>query len=144
LGYFRYISTFGGCTSGPAAALENMRIIEDEGLLDNCLAMGARLEAGLQALAARHEMVGQVRGIGLFWGIELVADRATRAPVPEAVARAVVAGALARGVMIGVTNRSLPGLNNTLCLSPALIVSAAEIDAIVAAIDGALTEVAAA
>lgn len=143
MGYFRDISTFGGCTSGPAAALENMRIIEAEGLLENCLAMGARLQAGLQALAERHEMIGQVRGIGLFWGIELVADRATRDPVSEAVARAVVAGALARGVMIGVTNRSLPGLNNTLCLSPALIVTAEEVDAIVAAIDGALTDVAA-
>ena len=143
LGYFRDISTFGGCTGGPAAALENMRIIEEEGLLENTVAMGERLAGNLAALKDRHAMVGDVRGKGLFWGVELVQDRASRDPVPEAVARAVVAATLDRGVMIGVTNRSLPGFNNTLCLSPALIATAADIDEITAAIDGALTEVAA-
>ena len=141
LGYFRDISTFGGCTAGPAAAIENMRIIEEEGLLENTLAMGARLKANLEALKDKHPMIGDVRGKGLFWGLELVADRDSRDPVPEATARAVVAGAMARGVMIGVTNRSLPGFNNTLCLSPALIATPADIDAITDAIDGALTEV---
>lgn len=143
LGYFRDISTFGGCTGGPAAALENMRIIEDEGLLENTVAMGERLGANLAALKERHPMVGDVRGKGLFWGVELVQDRDSRDPVPEAVARAVVAATLDRGVMIGVTNRSLPGFNNTLCLSPALIATAADIDEITTAIDGALTQVAA-
>ena len=143
LGYFRDISTFGGCTGGPAAALENMRIIEDEGLLENTVAMGERLAGNLAALKERHPMVGDVRGKGLFWGVELVQDRASRDPVSEAVARAVVAATLDRGVMIGVTNRSLPGFNNTLCLSPALIATAADIDEITAAIDGALAQVAA-
>ena len=141
LGYFRDISTFGGCTAGPAAAIENMRIIEEEGLLANTVAMGDRLGRNLEALKARHPMVGDVRGKGLFWGIELVQDRDSRDPVPEAVARAVVAATLDRGVMIGVTNRSLPGFNNTLCLSPALIATPADIDAITDAIDGALAEV---
>ena len=141
LGYFRDISTFGGCTGGPAAALENMRIIEEEGLLQNAVAMGERLGANLAALKERHAMVGDVRGKGLFWGVELVQDRDSREPIPEAVARAVVAATLDRGVMIGVTNRSLPGFNNTLCLSPALIATAADIDAITTAIDGALAEV---
>ena len=141
LGYFRDISTFGGCTGGPAAALENMRIIEDEGLIENTIAMGERLGANLAALKERHAMVGDVRGKGLFWGVELVQDRDSRDPVPEAVARAVVAATLDRGVMIGVTNRSLPGFNNTLCLSPALIATAADIDEITTALDGALAEV---
>ena len=141
LGYFRDISTFGGCTGGPAAALENMRIIEDEGLIENTIAMGERLGANLAALKERHVMVGDVRGKGLFWGVELVQDRDSRDPVPEAVARAVVAATLDRGVMIGVTNRSLPGFNNTLCLSPALIATAADIDEITTALDGALAEV---
>ena len=143
LGYFRDISTFGGCTAGPAAAIENMRIIEDEGLLENTRAMGDRLGANLAALKDKHPMVGDVRGKGLFWGVELVQDRTSRDPVPEAVARAVVAATLERGVMIGVTNRSLPGFNNTLCLSPALVATPEDIDTITRAIDGALTEVAA-
>jgi taurine-pyruvate aminotransferase len=55
--------------------------------------------------------------------------------------QAVVADCMQQGVIIGATNRSLPGLNNTLCLSPALIATADDIDAITHAIDGALTRV---
>ncbi len=139
--HFRDISTFGGCTSGPAAALENMRIIEDEGLLANTTAMGARLLDNLRGLMDRHRVIGDVRGKGLFCGAELVADRATKEPVAEKLAQAVVADCMAQGVIIGVTNRSLPGFNNTLCLSPALIATADDIDQISDAIDRALTRV---
>jgi len=141
LDYFRDISTFGGCTAGPAAALENMRIIEEEGLLDNVNAMGAYLMERLHDLKARHQVVGDVRGMGLFCGAELVADRETKQPVSEAEAQSVVAEALAQGVIIGVTNRSLNGLNNTLCLSPAYIATKRDIDEIVDAIDAGLTKV---
>ena len=64
MSYFRDISTFGGCVAGPAAALENMRIIEDEGLLDNTLRMGERLVANLNALMEHHAVIGDVRGAG--------------------------------------------------------------------------------
>ena len=141
LGYFRDISTFGGCTSGPAAALENMRIVEDEGLLDNTTAMGARLVGNLQALSERHRVIGDVRGKGLFCGAELVADRATKEPADERKVAAVVADCMAQGVIIGMTNRSLPGFNNTLCLSPALIATPDDIDQITHAIDRALLRV---
>ncbi|WP_376872618.1 aspartate aminotransferase family protein [Albirhodobacter sp. R86504] len=141
LSYFRDISTFGGCAAGPAAALENLRIIEDEGLLENTKAMGARLVANLEALMGKHAVIGEVRGAGLFVGAELVADRVTKEPAAEALVQRVVAETAARGVMIGATNRSLPGFNNTLCFSPALIVTADEIDEITAAVDGALTAV---
>ncbi|RVV98714.1 aminotransferase class III-fold pyridoxal phosphate-dependent enzyme [Mesobaculum littorinae] len=141
LNYYRSISTFAGCTAGPAAALENMRIIEDEGLLENCRARGAQLMAGLERLKERHACVGDVRGLGLFCGAELVTDRASRSPLPELQVQAVVADCMANGVIIGATNRSLPGRNNTLCLSPALIVTADEIDRIVDTIDAALARV---
>ncbi|MCE5974741.1 aminotransferase class III-fold pyridoxal phosphate-dependent enzyme [Sinirhodobacter sp. WL0062] len=141
MSYFRDISTFGGCTSGPAAALENMRIIEDEDLLGNTLAMGERLMGNLQGLMEKHKVIGDVRGKGLFQGAELVADRVTKEPVAEKLAQQVVAETAKRGVMIGVTNRSNPGFNNTLCLSPALIATADDIDSITDAIDGALTAV---
>ena len=144
MSYFRDISTFGGCTAGPAAALENMRIIEDEGLLENTRVMGARLMEGLQALKDKHAMVGDVRGAGLFAGAELVADRETREPLAEARVQAVIAACDAEGVLVGMTNRSLPGFNNTLCFSPALIATADDIDHILATVDGALTKVAAA
>ncbi|KQT87536.1 aminotransferase class III-fold pyridoxal phosphate-dependent enzyme [Aurantimonas sp. Leaf443] len=141
MAHFRDISTFGGCAGGPAAALENMRIIEDEHLLDNCLAMGARLRLNLEALKNKHAVIGDVRGMGLFQGAELVEDRTTRKPVDEKSIARVIAETTARGVLIGASNRSVPGLNNVLCLAPALVASAAEIDAITSAIDGALAAV---
>lgn len=141
LNYFRDISTFGGCTAGPAAALENMAIIEEENLLENTTQMGHYMLDQLAVLQDKHEVIGQVRGKGLFLGAELVADRATKDPVEEKKAQAVVADCMAQGVVIGVTNRSIPGFNNTLCFSPALIVTKDDIDEILTAVDGALTRV---
>jgi taurine-pyruvate aminotransferase len=141
LSYFRDISTFGGCASGPAAALENIRIIEDEKLLENTVRMGERLMRNLRGLQERHPVIGDVRGLGLFCGAELVQDRKTREPAEEKRVQAVVGECLAQGVIIGATNRSLPGFNNTLCLSPALIASVDDIDRITAAIDKALAKV---
>jgi taurine-pyruvate aminotransferase len=141
LGYFRDISTFGGCTAGPAAALENMRIIEDENLLENCIARGEQLMGNLHALAEKHDCIGQVRGKGLFCGAELVTNRETREPAHESKVAAVVKDCMGQGVIIGATNRSFPGFNNTLCLSPALICTPEDIDLITDAIDQALTRV---
>ena len=141
MSYFRDISTFGGCASGPAAALENMRIIEDENLLQNTLTMGARLMNNLHGLAEKHKVIGDVRGKGLFCGAELVSDRQTKEPADEKMVAAVVADCMAQGLIIGMTNRSLPGFNNTLCLSPALIASANYIDEITDGIDKALIKV---
>ncbi|MDK3016595.1 aminotransferase family protein [Pseudodonghicola flavimaris] len=141
MNYFRDISTFGGCTAGPAAALENMRIIEDENLLDNCTAMGERMMGNLEALMEKHKVVGDVRGKGLFLGAELVADRGTKEAVDEKLVGQVVAECGAQGVLIGATNRSIPGLNNVLCFSPALIATADDIDLITDTVDRALTKV---
>ncbi|MDF1715084.1 MAG: aminotransferase class III-fold pyridoxal phosphate-dependent enzyme [Antarcticimicrobium sp.] len=141
LNYFRDISTFGGCTAGPAAALENMRIIEDENLLDNTVNMGARMMDNLGALMEKHRVVGDVRGKGLFCGAELVADRNTKEPVSEKQMAQVSAECGAQGVIIGMSNRSVPGLNNVLCFSPALIATEDDIDQITDTVDAALTKV---
>ncbi|MEV8466788.1 aminotransferase class III-fold pyridoxal phosphate-dependent enzyme [Fluviibacterium sp. DFM31] len=141
LNYFRDISTFGGCTAGQAAAMENMAIIEREDLLDNTRAMGARMLDNLRALQDKHAVIGDVRGAGLFCGAELVADRGTKEPVSEKQVGAVLADVLGQGVIIGATNRSLPGFNNSLCFAPPLIATADDIDAITGAVDGALSRV---
>lgn len=138
LSYFRDISTFGGCTAGPTAALANMEIIERENLLENARVMGEYLMDRLEELKSRHALIGEVRGKGLFAGVELVRDRDTREPVDERVAMEVCAHCQRNGVIIGRTNRSLVGLNNTLCLSPALISTRDDIDVIVSAIDDAI------
>jgi len=141
LNHFRDISTFGGCTAGPAAALENMAIIEEENLLENCTSMGDRLRGNLNALMEKHQIIGDVRGKGLFQGCELVKDRETKEPVDEKDVMAVVAECGNLGVIIGASNRSIPGRNNVIAFSPALIATAADIDAITDAVDKALTKV---
>lgn len=141
MNYFRDISTFGGCTAGPAAAMENLSIIEDENLLENTTTQGNYMLEKLNALAEKHSVIGDTRGKGLFLGSELVADRETRAPIQENLAQAVVADCMQQGVIIGMTNRSLPGKNNTLCFSPALIAQKDDIDHICDAVDGALGRV---
>ncbi|MDO6730841.1 aminotransferase class III-fold pyridoxal phosphate-dependent enzyme [Marinovum sp. 2_MG-2023] len=141
LNYFRDISTFGGCTAGPAAALENLAIIEEENLLENTTAMGNYMLDALADLSDRHPVIGNVRGKGLFLGAELVQNREDKTPVAEAQVQAVVADCGRQGVIIGATNRSVPGYNNTLCFSPALIANKDNIDEIVTAVDGALGRV---
>jgi taurine-pyruvate aminotransferase len=131
--YFRDISTYGGCTGGFAAALENMRIVEDEDLVENARVVGDYLLNRLGELSD-HPNVGDVRGKGLFAGVELVADKSSKDPVGEDVMAAVIRAIAAEGVLVGGTNRSIPGLNNTLNIAPPLIVSTADVDEIVAAV----------
>ncbi len=121
--------------------MENMRIIEDENLLQNCTDMGDYMLDQLSVLQDKHKVIGDVRGKGLFLGAELVTDHDTRAPMDEKKVQAVVGDCMAQGVIIGATNRSLPGFNNTLCFSPALIATKDDIDEIITAVDGALGRV---
>ncbi|MFT6033868.1 MAG: taurine-pyruvate aminotransferase, partial [Arenicella sp.] len=118
-GYFRDVSTFAGCTAGPAAALENIRIIEDENLLDNVVTQGNYIKQRLLELKDRHSVIGDVRGKGLFVGLELVKDRITKEPVEEALVMKIAAHCQNQsGVLIGRTNRSFREFNNTIALSP--------------------------
>lgn len=139
MSYFRDISTFGGCTAGPAAAIANMEIIEEEKLLQNVTENGKYLMQKLEELKSKHDIVGDVRGKGYFAGLELVEDRTSKTPVHESVAAKVVSDCLADGVMIGRTNRSFADFNNTLCLSPALIAGKTELDEIIKVLDKALS-----
>ena len=136
--YFRDISTFGGSTAGPAAALEVLKIIKREKLLENVNEVGEHLKNKLLELQEKHEMIGEVRGKGLFCGVELVKDRATKEPVDETVAASVAAHCFKNKVMIGRTNRSFETNNNVLLFSPAFICTKTDIDLIVESVDNAL------
>jgi len=136
--YFRDISTFGGSTAGPAAALEVLKIIKREKLLENVNEVGGHLKNKLLELQDKHEMIGEVRGKGLFCGVELVKDRATKEPVDETVAASVAAHCFKNKVMIGRTNRSFETNNNVLLFSPAFICTKTDIDLIVESVDNAL------
>ncbi|MBM4086914.1 MAG: aspartate aminotransferase family protein [Planctomycetes bacterium] len=75
-------STYGGHTTACATTLANVHIIEREGLVKRAAQMGACLNRELRQLAERHRIVGDVRGIGLLWAVELLADRKTKKPLP--------------------------------------------------------------
>ena len=140
LAYFSDISTFGGCAAGPAAALENIRIIEREKLLANVTAMGEYLINGLKETLS-HPNVGDVRGKGLLAGIEFVTDKASKTPLPEEKVIAICGEMAAKGVLVGRTNRSFPGQNNIINFAPAYVVTKADIDIIMKTLREALSSV---
>ena len=96
----RYFNTFGGNPVSCAAARAVLEVLDKENLQDNALRTGHYLRSGLRALAADHEIIGDVRGGGLFSGVDLVLDRETRAPATEIAAR-VVNAMRDRGVLLG-------------------------------------------
>lgn len=130
--FFRDISTYGGCAGAMAASLENIRIMEAENLTENSRVMGDYLLDRLRELLD-HPNVGDVRGKGLFCGVELVMDKQSKEPPAEAKVGAVLEAAKAEGVLLGRTNSSLPGLNTTLYYAPALVMTKDEADRMVEA-----------
>lgn len=84
-----YFNTFGGNPVSCAAGMAVLDVIEQEGLQENARVVGAYLQDGLEQLAKRHELIGDVRGRGLFVGAELVTDRESRAPATRQAAEAV-------------------------------------------------------
>jgi len=96
------------------------------------------LKSKLYELEEKHQIIGEVRGKGLFCGVELVKDRETREPVDETVAMSIVGHCLKNKVMIGRTNRCFEHNNNVLLFSPAFICTKNEVDLIIEAVDNAL------
>lgn len=137
LAYFRDISTYGGCAGASAAALENIRIIEEEKLCENSAKMGKYMHECLEEFRS-FPIVGDVRGIGLFGGIEIVEDKESKTPVSEFFLGKMISDIAAQGVLVGRTNRSFRGLNNVINLAPALTATKDDIDQIVAAIRNSL------
>jgi 4-aminobutyrate aminotransferase len=116
-----------------AAALATLDVVEGEDLLGNADAMGVRLRAGLERLAEEHEAVGDVRGLGLMVGADMVADRETRERSRE-VAAAVVAGCLRRGLYMTFISGSV------LRLAPPLTIGAADVDRALEILEEALRD----
>ena len=139
LNYFRDISTYGGCAGATAAALENLRIISNEGLVENSRTMGAYF---LESLMDLKDMpfVGDVRGRGLFCGIEFVRDKAAKEPVGETEMAQLMGRVAANGVLVGRTNMSLPGNNTIMNFAPSLTATKADIDQIVSAVKKSIDE----
>ena len=137
LDYFRDISTYGGCTAPMTAALENTRIIEDENLVENSRVVGEYLFEKLSELK-KYDCVGDVRGQGLFCGIEYVNDRATREPITEEQMAVLMGNVISEGVIVGRTNSSFHNLNNVMNFAPSLIITKRQVDTIVSAVASAI------
>lgn len=137
LGYFRDISTYGGCAGGTSAALENIKIIEEEDMCAHSAKMGSYFIDRLKELADLP-VVGEVRGRGLFAGIELVQDKGTKLAFTDDLMNKTLGMIKESGVLAGRTSRSFPNQNNTLSFAPALVVTKDEIDTIVGAVKKAL------
>ena len=147
-GAFQHGHTYIGHPLACAAALAVQDTIRDEDLLANVRARGDDLEQALMARFANHPHVGDIRGRGLFRALELVADRATKAPFDPALrlhARAKAHG-MRRGLMTYPSGGTIDGhYGDHILLAPPYIVTATDIDEIVGrlgdAVDAAIAEV---
>lgn len=130
-----YFNTYGGNPVSMAAGLSVLNIIEEEGLQDNAHRVGQFLMKELTILRAHHALVGDVRGRGLFFGIELVKDRETKEPAREA-AEWVREWLRHHQVLVGTTGR----FGNVIKLRPPLVFSEEDASTFVSALDQALSQ----
>ena len=131
-----HFNTFGGNPVSMAAGLAVMEVIEEEGLQRNAKVVGRRFKDGLERLAAVHRIVGDVRGLGLMLGVELVADRSTRAPA-SAETIEVLEAAREMGVLLG--KGGLAG--NVLRIKPPMCITADDVDFALEVLDRAFRSV---
>ena len=129
----RYFNTFGGNPVSMAVGMAVLDVIEADGLMANAQRVGASLRGQLRALAARHVLIGDVRGAGLFVGVELVTDQITKAPA-SAAALQVVNALRARGVLISASGPNA----NILKIRPPLVFSNANVDQLTSTLDAVL------
>lgn len=129
-------STFGGNPVSCAAALATLDVVED-GLVDNARVQGERMLAGLRRLQEKHACIGDVRGVGLFIGVDLVLDRATKKPAKQ-LAHDVVQRAFPQGLLL------LPCGPSTIRLCPPLVIDEYDVDTGLAILDKVLGELTAA
>jgi len=129
-----HLLTYGGHAAACAAAMANLDIFEREGLVANSETMGTRLRQGLESLASHHPTVGDVRGLGLLAGLELVRDRESKEKFKDdgAELKTLGDGLAQRGLLTRVAS--------TLPLSPPQCITAEQVDRMVTIIDDSLSE----
>ena len=131
-----YFNTFGGNPVSCAAGLAVLQIIEDEKLVENAKSVGAYVNDGLVALQQRHELIGDVRSKGLFFGVELVMDRKKKTPATQ-LAKQIANMMKDRGVLIS----RIGPFDNVLKIRPPLPFSTANADQLLSALDACLAAI---
>ncbi|MGT0196953.1 aspartate aminotransferase family protein [Burkholderia pyrrocinia] len=140
-GFFQHGHTYLGHATACAAALEVQRVIAEEKLLDNVKARGEQLRASLREHYGTHPHVGDVRGRGLFVGVELVRDRDSKATFDPALKlhAAVKREAMQRGLMVYPMGGTIDGVHGDhILIAPPFICTAQQIDTLVERLSGAI------
>ena len=132
----RYFNTFGGNPVSCAVGMAVLDVIEQEGLIANARDVGVYFQRGLRDLSQRYEIIGDIRGVGLFIGVELVTDRATRTPATDATSR-LVNGLREKRVLISAAGPHA----NVLKIRPPLVFSRANADQFLSAMDETLAAI---
>jgi 4-aminobutyrate aminotransferase-like enzyme len=132
-----YFNTFGGNPVSCAVGLSVLDIIRDEELQTNALEVGDYLKNGLTQLQVRHSLIGDVRGQGLFIGIELVSDRETLEPAASEAAY-LVERMKERGILLSTDGP----FHNVIKIKPPLVFSEPDADMAIGNFDAVLTDLA--
>ena len=128
-----FFSTFGGNPVSCAVGLAVLDVIRDEGLQAHALEVGTRFLDGLRGLMSRHEIIGEVRGTGLFIGVELVRDRRTLEPATSE-ADDLINRLQRRGILLSTDGPH----HNVLKIKPPMVVTAGDVDMVVRVLDDEL------
>ena len=144
-GRFVHGFTYSGAPSAVFVGIQVHAIMAREELFTRAARIGAYLEMGLRKLAEQHESIGDIRGRGLLWGLEFVADRKTRRPFTEQqqFTRRLVGHMRDNNVLVAA---GLPHMNfgkdgDHIQISPPFVISESEVNALVTALDETLNEV---
>ena len=144
-GRFVHGLTYSGTPSACFVGLKVHEIMMREDLFMRAARIGPYLEAGLRRLADRHEAIGEIRGRGLIWGIEFVADRRTRRPFPAAsrFTQHLVSRLRDNEVLVaaGIANANFGKDGDHIQISPPFTISEREIDLLIDALDEAIEAV---
>ena len=130
-----YFNTFGGNPVQCAVGMAVLDVIEQENLQENALVVGEYIRDGLRALQSEHELIGDVRGRGLFIGVELVTDREAKTPA-TAQAKTIVNAMKEKGVLIS----NIGMYDNVLKMRPPLPFSKDNADLLLAVLEEVLTQ----
>jgi 4-aminobutyrate aminotransferase-like enzyme len=130
-----YFNTFGGNPVSCAVGTAVLDVIEEEGLQENAQRTGEQLKEGLAGLMEHHTLIGDVRGMGLFVGVELVRDRQTLEPA-AAEATTVVERMKEEGILLSIDGP----LHNVLKLKPPMVFNEEDADRLVRTLDQVLGE----
>lgn len=142
-GGFHHGHTYAGNPMARAVGNEVLSIILEDKLCENVMELESHLGDGLRALAKKHKIIGDVRGKGFLWAIEMVSDRKTRQPFPsELNASGVLANEAYDGGLIIYPRRCINGYwGDHVLIAPPLITTASQIDDILTLLDDSLERV---